>query len=54
MRKLVFPTVSRYPSDSQPPLLGPRSYSRPVDGVSAGHAGAGYASRLSWQYGGLL
>ena len=53
MRKLVFPTVSRYPS-TQPPLLGPRSYSRPVDGVSAGHAGAGYGSRLSWQYRGLL
>ena len=34
---------------TQPPLLGPRSYSRPVDGVSAGHAGGGYASRLSWQ-----
>ena len=49
MRKLVFPTVRRYSLDS-----GPSPIAGPVDGVSAGRAGAGYGSRLNWQYRGLL
>ena len=42
------------PLGLSPLSLAPVPIASPVDGVSAGHAGAGYGSRLSWQYRGLL